>query len=237
MAFSNVAGDQNLAFSTRVTESIPSIVTSPSDRSSSERIYDFAGDTAFSGHFSGYEGIDWSRLSGYSISRHRRRPRTGWVWEHGYDIENNRSGHRFWVCKACHQKRSTMSHMYDAASTSQANNHMADVHRINRDGPMAPREKRQRTLLDIARLDSRQPKEQTFMNAFIASFDSAHFQQLLIRWVACDNVPFHKLESPFFRDLMAYAIMQMLPLLTQEVFLRIPLCGSGSCGASGVIRV
>ncbi|KAH7205388.1 uncharacterized protein BKA55DRAFT_267194 [Fusarium redolens] len=43
----------------------------------------------------GYEGIDWHRLLGYLSSKQRRRQRTGWVWEHGYDIEKNSSGHRF----------------------------------------------------------------------------------------------------------------------------------------------
>ncbi|KAL6405698.1 Ribonuclease H-like protein [Ilyonectria robusta] len=43
------------------------------------------------------------------------------------------------------------------------------------------------------------------MNAFIASFDPVRFQHLLVRWVACDNVPFNKLESPYFRELMGYA--------------------------------
>lgn len=43
------------------------------------------------------------------------------------------------------------------------------------------------------------------MNAFIASFDPISFQALLIRWVACNNVPFNKLESPYFRGLMGYA--------------------------------
>ncbi|KAM4066750.1 transposase-like protein [Hirsutella rhossiliensis] len=54
----------------------------------------------------------------------------------------------------------------------------------------------------MASLDSHRPKDQALMNAFIASFDPLHFQNLLIRWVACDNVPFHKLESPYFRELM-----------------------------------
>lgn len=57
----------------------------------------------------------------------------------------------------------------------------------------------------MADLDSHRPMDQALMNAFIASFDPIHFQALLIRWVACDNVPFNKLESPYFRDLMGYA--------------------------------
>ena len=153
----------------------------------------------------GYKGIDWSRLPGYYIRRHRRRQRTGWVWEYGYDIEKDGSGHRFWLCRECHRKKATGPHMYDAASTSQANSHMVSVHRINGDGPMAPQRKKQRSLFDMADLDPQRPKDQAVMNAFIASFDPLHFQSLLVRWVACDNVPFHALESPRFRDLLQYA--------------------------------
>ncbi|KAK2926541.1 Ribonuclease H-like superfamily [Fusarium oxysporum f. sp. vasinfectum] len=162
-------------------------------------------DTSSSVDYTGYEGIDWNRLSGYCIRKQRRRPRTGWVWEHGFDIEKDGSGRRFWLCKDCHGKKATITHMYDAASTSQANGHMEDVHRINRDGPMSPQRKKQRTLFDMADLDCRRPKDQAVMNAFIASFDPVRFQHLLVRWVACDNVPFNKLESPYFRELMGYA--------------------------------
>ncbi|KAI0388502.1 hypothetical protein F5Y17DRAFT_201920 [Xylariaceae sp. FL0594] len=86
----------------------------------------------------GYEGIEWNRLPEFSIRHHRRRPRTGWVWEHGFDIEKHGSGHRFWLCKTCHLKKATVTYLYNAASTSQANAHMEEVHRIGRDGPMPP---------------------------------------------------------------------------------------------------
>ncbi|KAH8755064.1 hypothetical protein F5883DRAFT_180324 [Diaporthe sp. PMI_573] len=56
-----------------------------------------ATDTSSSADYTGYEGIDWNRLSGYCISKHRRRQRTGWVWEHGFDIEKDGSGRRFWL--------------------------------------------------------------------------------------------------------------------------------------------
>jgi hypothetical protein len=162
-------------------------------------------DTSSSVDYKGYEGIDWSRLSGYHIRKHRRKQRTGWAWEYGYDIEKDGSGHRFWLCRMCHQKKAKTAHMYDAASTSQANSHMESVHRINRDGPMPPQRKKQRTLFDMADLDAHRPKDQAVINAFITSFDPPHFQRLLVRWVACDNVPFHALESPHFRELMEYS--------------------------------
>jgi hypothetical protein len=163
------------------------------------------GDTYSAVGYIGYDGIDWSRLPGYCMRKHGRRVRTGWVWEHGYDIEKAGSGRRSWLCKECHRKRATTTHIYDSASTSQANSHMESVHRINKDGQLPPKRKKQRTLFDMADLDSHRPKDQALMNAFIASFDPIHFQGLLIRWVACDNVPFNKLESRYFRDLMGYA--------------------------------
>lgn len=95
--------------------------------------------------------------------------------------------------------------MYDAASTTQANSHMEEVHHISKGGPMQLQRKQQRTLLDMVNLHSHRPKDQALMNAFISSFEPLRFQHLLIRWVACDNIPFHKLESPYFGDLMAYA--------------------------------
>ncbi|EJP61246.1 transposase-like protein [Beauveria bassiana ARSEF 2860] len=147
-------------------------------------------DTTSSAAHSGYEGVDWNRLPGYVASRHRRRQRTGWVWEHGYDVERNNSGRRFWLCKECHRTRAAITHMYDAASTSQANAHMED--------------EKQRTILDMVNLAARHRKDQAVINALIASFDPLHFRQLLIRWVACDNVSFNKLESPYFRELMEY---------------------------------
>ncbi|KAI3573153.1 hypothetical protein IWW34DRAFT_757052 [Fusarium oxysporum f. sp. albedinis] len=59
----------------------------------------------------GYEGIDWHRLLGYLSSNLNKeegsgRQRTGWVWEHGYDIEKDK----------CHQTKAAITHMYDAAS-------------------------------------------------------------------------------------------------------------------------
>ncbi|KAJ6436796.1 putative 115 kDa protein in type-1 retrotransposable element R1DM [Purpureocillium lavendulum] len=192
----------NLSSAPSTTFSVPE--SSP-DFDPLEPDVDGTGDTSPSIDYAGYEGIDWNRLAGFSIRKHRKRARTGWVWEHGFDIENTDSGHRYWLCKLCHRKKTTITHMYDAASTSQANSHMEEVHHVCKGGPMLPQRKKQRTLLDMVDLDTHQPKDQALMNAFISSFDPLRFQHLLIRWVACDNIPFHKLESPYFRDLLAYA--------------------------------
>ena len=81
---------------------------------------------------------------------------------------------------------------------------MDETYYINKDGVMLPQSKKQRTLFDMADLDARRIKDQAMINAFVSSFEPLRFQHLLIRWVACDNIPFHTLESPYFQDLMAY---------------------------------
>jgi hypothetical protein len=204
MAQSPNADRASAGFSTAPSTAY-SDLDSPTNFNPSEPNGEVTADTSPSVDYTGYEGIDWRRLPGYYIRKHGRRVRTGWVWEYGYDIEKAGSGRRSWLCKECHRKKAITTHMYDSTSTSQANSHMESVHRINKDGHMSSKRKKQRTLFDMADLDSHRPKDQAVMNAFIASFDPICFQRLLIRWVACDNVPFNKLESPYFRDLMGYA--------------------------------
>ncbi|KAH6986728.1 hypothetical protein EDB80DRAFT_818417 [Ilyonectria destructans] len=133
------------------TAMVPSTATAPSTTPSdleaptgfdpSDTNREVTVDPSSSVDYTGYEGIDLNRLSGYCIRKRRRKPRTGWVWEHGFDIEKDGSGRRFWLCKECHRKKATITHMYDAASTSQANGHMENVHRIDRDGPISPQRK------------------------------------------------------------------------------------------------
>ncbi|KAJ6441119.1 arginase [Purpureocillium lavendulum] len=121
--------------------------------------------------------VDGTGDTSPSIDYAGKRARTGWVWEHGFDIENTNSGHRYWLCKF------------------QANSHMEEVHHVCKGGPMLPQRKKQRTLLDMVDLDTHQPKDQALMNAFISSFDPLRFQHLLIRWVAAivdsGSVPTH----------------------------------------------
>ena len=67
----------------------------PTDHNPSDTSREVAVDSSSSPDYTGYEGVNWSRLLGYHIRNHRKRPRTGWVWEYGYDIEKSGSGHRF----------------------------------------------------------------------------------------------------------------------------------------------
>ncbi|KAH7109739.1 hypothetical protein B0J13DRAFT_534711 [Dactylonectria estremocensis] len=67
----------------------PSDLDAPTRFDPSDTNREVTVDTSSSVDYTGYEGIDWNRLSGYCIRKHRRRQRTGWVWEYGFDIEKD----------------------------------------------------------------------------------------------------------------------------------------------------
>lgn len=51
--------------------------------------------------------LNFAKFPGYSYSLPTKRPREGWIWKHGYDIQHmaevKRDGKakRRWVCKIC----------------------------------------------------------------------------------------------------------------------------------------
>jgi hypothetical protein len=135
MAKSPNADSISAGFSTAPSTACSNL-DSPISFNPSEPSGEGRGDTPPTVGYNGYEGIDWSRLPGYFMRKHGRGVRTGWVWEHGYDIEKVGSGRRSRLCKECHRKRATTTHIYDSASTSQANSHIESVHRINKDGQL-----------------------------------------------------------------------------------------------------
>lgn len=80
----------------------PSEFEAPATFNPSDTNKEAAVDASSSGDYDGYEDMDWSRLLGYCVRKHRRRQRTEWVWEYGFDIEKDSSGRRFWLRKECH---------------------------------------------------------------------------------------------------------------------------------------
>jgi hypothetical protein len=46
--------------------------------------------------------IDWAQLPDYQpLSRHSNKPRRGWVWKYGYEIERRSDSRRLWICQIC----------------------------------------------------------------------------------------------------------------------------------------
>src|SRR4051812_27972226 len=46
--------------------------------------------------------IDWAQLPDYQpLSRHSNKPRRGWVWKYGYEVERRSDSRRLWICQIC----------------------------------------------------------------------------------------------------------------------------------------
>jgi len=66
---------------------------------------------------------------------------------------------------------------------------MISVHRIDKNG-------------EIPEEDSSEPRKDISSN--IQLLDKLVFRRYLIRWIAGDHIAFRQVESPYFRDLIAY---------------------------------
>src|SRR5438552_9796300 len=44
------------------------------------------------------EAIDWAQLPDFQpLTRHSKKQRRGWVWQHGYEVERRSDGRRMWL--------------------------------------------------------------------------------------------------------------------------------------------
>lgn len=150
-----------------------------------------------------YEGLIWSKTK-FRVPQDDR-DLDSWVWKHkhGWRVwDKDKKEH--WLCKICHKRRSHTKHWFKSfKSTTQANNHMKEVHRIDKNGPMpvSPKSSKKRTFDQyINGYDAVSAVE----NTAAASFNMLSFRALLLQWMISDNIPFIKVESRQFRQLIEY---------------------------------
>lgn len=150
-----------------------------------------------------YDNLDWSTLPGYHMAELSSRTtvsRTGWTWKYGLDIQHQKSGKKYWLCKLCKEKSKTKNKLLLASGTSNHAKHLKEAHSIGKDGPIE--KKKKGTIID--KLRATKPREQGIINSVITSFSPSHFRHLLTRWVVHDNIPFLKVQSSYFRDICIY---------------------------------
>ena len=155
-----------------------------------------------------YADVDWKRLLGYHLPHLTSGRRRGATWKYGYDIEHGKTGKRYWLCRICHKQKAHTRHIYLDSGTANHSKHMQEEHSIG--GDSTNRAKQGRSVFEQLQLQADKPEDQARINTLIQSLNSDRFTQLLMRWVVRDNIPFHKLESSLFRDLMGYANQAIL---------------------------
>lgn len=150
-----------------------------------------------------YDDIDWSTLPGYHIpelSSRTTASRTGWTWKYGWDVQHQKSGKKYWLCKLCKKKSKKMNKLLLAIGTANHAKHLKEAHSIAKDGPLE--KKRGTTILD--KLCATKPREQDAINTIVSSFNPHHFRHLLTRWVIHKNIPFSQVQDSEFRDIVVY---------------------------------
>lgn len=83
-----------------------------------------------------FEGVDWSRLSGFIRPPRTQSQRKSWVYEHGYRVASQANPSRiFFVCCECHRsKRPDSGVLETTQATSSAAIHLLKKHGITRSG-------------------------------------------------------------------------------------------------------
>jgi hypothetical protein len=148
----------------------------------------------------GYKDIIWKNIPKFQIPlepSHRR----SWIWTQGYEVEETKTGDKYWLCKKCHTAKKYQSHMWKVTGgTGRPLGHMKDVHQLTGDGPLT----KKRTFFDAFKQSdgSFTSRDRDIVHRLITSFNADRFKCKLTRWIVQDNVAFNQVESPYFSDVL-----------------------------------
>jgi len=174
-----------------------------------------------------YAGVEWSRpsLRGYTRSKSSAL-KISWIWDYGWRIDN-KDGKEYWLCQECHRRKDHRNHLYRAGDqTTGGATHLKNVHGRIKEGLVASIKQSQASgqqklvgqqigkkckIADYFQLPQGTPA--AVINALAEMFDIHEFRSRLLRWIVFDHIPFKKVESDAFRDLLLFCN----PLLAAEL--------------------
>lgn len=146
-----------------------------------------------------YEDLDWSRLLDYkeptSVSI---RSFTPWIYGWGWRVVGKTNNEAYWLCRLCHnasRARRPSGHIYKAAATNGAMNHLRTVHQLTEDSHL-PIERPNQSTLDAYGNTAAITHGQ---------FDVTHFKALILRLFTTTQIPIALIEDGAFRELLIYS--------------------------------
>ena len=143
-----------------------------------------------------WDRFPWVQFPGYSKSNHSSRPRTSWIWSHGFRIQHMKRETIMWVCKLCvQQKRSPATRYEDTGGTKNMIAHLQEKHSIDKNGLVKKRKHEVFT-------KHGESIEQARRNRHVEGFKPRIFKRAMIRWIAHNNIAHVQVESDAFRDMM-----------------------------------
>jgi hypothetical protein len=154
-----------------------------------------------------YDFIDWSRLPGFSKPITRIMTRfSSHIWRFGVPLEDSDTNSKWWICKECHQNRAKKHHLFKTENgCASARTHCKEYHCkwVDDIGEVMQWRRPNASPLPID-LDTYSARDQEIANALADTFDEETFKDLLLRWMVRNNLPFRKVSSEPFRELIEY---------------------------------
>ena len=137
-----------------------------------------------------------------------------WVWDLGVDIQSKDD--RKWVCLPCLREKRPRIASYGYKGTQNMESHLWKVHGIwdlsgKRPAPSNDKGGKREfaSVADFFSLDRHTATDRAVANKMIQSFDTKHFQQLVVNWIVDSNLPFRTAENPRLRAVFDYLSPQI----------------------------
>jgi len=160
--------------------------------------------------------VNWARLSGYRVPVDGFKKRS-FIYRKGWRVEKIVDTTHHWVCKECHKKKSSKTHIFSMKrATSGAVAHLKDIHLLTEEGPVM----KKRRIGDGAMeafanggVGNGGDPVQAAQNEQATEFDSAEFKRLLYDWIITDSISFNELNSEKLRALLIYTNPRCKPAI------------------------
>lgn len=136
---------------------------------------------------------------------------TGWFWAHGYDVQARTTGSRFgptcWLCCHCIRQKAHKPKVYVSSNTRNIEGHLGKAHNISHPDPAKAKwhpPERPRNQASLHGFTVKKRKADDFRDELAARFDKAHFQRLLVQWIADANLSFRLSEHEALHKMLEY---------------------------------
>ncbi|EXU95156.1 hAT family dimerization domain protein [Metarhizium robertsii] len=136
---------------------------------------------------------------------------TGWFWAHGYDVQARTTGSRFgptcWLCCHCIRQKAHKPKAYVSSNTRNIEGHLGKAHNISHPDPAKAKwhpPERPPNQASLHGFTVKKRKADDFRDELAARFDKAHFQRLLVQWIADGILSFRLSEHEALHKMLEY---------------------------------
>lgn len=157
----------------------------------------------------------WVRWVDRGLSGYRRVSRpfktVAWWWKYGVPLEGKYTTNAreekpgtFFLCRSCYKDSLSRNYKFNITNgTKGVLDHFRAVHWRTYQEEIEHLNDALDRADALEFVDNTDPKQQELYNRIIEKFDPEALQKDILRWVIYDNIPFKKLQSPHFRQILS----------------------------------